>query len=86
MVASGHHWKTLVRSFFAEDVKGGKTDQQYSLICLLNAIFKIFTEVVTKRINVVANHMVYPSQATFMQGRNMLDEMVVLHETVHKMP
>ena len=54
--------------------------QQYRRICLLNVSFKIFTKVATIRLNSVAEHVVRPSQTAFMQGRNILDGVVVLHE------
>ena len=59
--------------------------QQYRPICLLNVSFKIFTKVVTIRLNSVADHVVKPTQTAFMQGRNILDGVVVLYETVHEM-
>src|SRR3954469_3015910 len=59
--------------------------QQYRPICLLNVSFKIFTKVATIRLNSVAHHVVKPTQTAFMQGRNILDGVVVLHETVHEM-
>src|SRR3954462_6872904 len=59
--------------------------QQYRPICLLNVSFKIFTKVATIRLNSVADHVVKPTQTAFMQGRNILDGVVVLHETVHEM-
>jgi hypothetical protein len=37
----------------------------------------------TIRLNTVAE--VRPSQTPFMQGRNILDEVVTLHETVHEL-
>ena len=33
----------------------------------------------------MADHVVRPSQTTFMQGQNILDGVVILHETVHKL-
>jgi hypothetical protein len=42
--------------------------QQYRPICLLNVSFKIFTKVATLRLNMVADHVVRPSQTAFMQG------------------
>ena len=54
-------------------------------ICLLNVSFKIFTKVATNRLNSIADHVVRPSQTAFMQGRNILDGVVILHETVHEM-
>jgi hypothetical protein len=55
--------------------------QQYRHIYLLNISFKIFTKVATVRLNTVADHVIRPSQTAFMQGRNILDGVVVLHET-----
>ena len=59
--------------------------QQFRPICLLNVSFKIFTKVATIRLNSVADHVVRPSQTAFMQGRNILDGVAILHETVHEM-
>ena len=59
--------------------------QQFRPICLLNVSFKIFTKVATIRLNSVADHVVRPSQTAFMQGRNILDGVAILHETVHEL-
>ena len=59
--------------------------QQFRPICLLNVSFKIFTKVATIRLNTVADHVVRPSQTAFMQGRNILDGVTVLHETVNEL-
>src|SRR5438132_2509435 len=59
--------------------------QQYRPICLLNVSFKIFTKIATIRLNSVADHVVRPTQIAFMQGRNILDGVVILHETVHEL-
>jgi hypothetical protein len=59
--------------------------QQFRPICLLNVSFKIFTKTATLRLNSVADHVVRPSQTAFMQGRNILDGVVTLHETVHEL-
>ena len=42
-------------------------------------------KVTTIRLNSVADHVVKPTQTTFMQGRNILDGVIILHETVHEM-
>jgi hypothetical protein len=59
--------------------------QQFRPMCLLNVSFKIFTKVATIRLNTVADHVVRPSQTAFMQGRNILDGVVILHEAVHEL-
>ena len=56
--------------------------QQYRPICLLNVSFKIFTKVATVRFNSVVDHIISHTQTTFMQGRNILEGIVILHETV----
>ena len=59
--------------------------QQYRPICLLNVSFKIFTKVATNRITKVAHTVVRPTQTAFMPRRHILEEVVVLHETVHEL-
>jgi hypothetical protein len=59
--------------------------QQYRPICLLNVSFKIFMKVATIRLNMIADHVVRPSQTAFIQGRNILDGVVKLHERVHEL-
>jgi hypothetical protein len=61
-------------------INEAKRIQQYRPICLLNISFKIFMKVATIRLNIVDDHVVRPSQPTFMQGRNILDGVVTLHE------
>ena len=59
--------------------------QQYRPICLLNVSFKIFTKVATIRVNSVADHLISPTQTAFMRGRNILEGVVTLHETVQEL-
>jgi hypothetical protein len=42
-------------------------------------------KVATIGLNSVAAHVVQPSQTAFMQGRNIFDGVVVLHEAVHEL-
>ena len=59
--------------------------QQYRPICLLNVSFKIFTKVATNRLVKVAHKVISPTQTTFLPGRNIMEGVVVLHETIHEM-
>jgi hypothetical protein len=45
--------------------------------------FKIFTKVGTNRLNKVAQTVVSLTKTTFMQGRNIMERVVILHETIH---
>lgn len=62
-----------------------KTILQYRLICLANVSFKIFTKVATNRIILVAQNIIQPSQTTFLPGRNIMEGLIILHETIHEM-
>lgn len=59
--------------------------QQYRLICLLNVSFKIFTKVVTNRLSKVAHIVIQPTQSAFLPGRNIMEGVIKLHETIHEM-
>ena len=62
-----------------------KQIQQYRPICVLNVCFKIFTKVCTNRLNRIAQTVVSPSQTAFMLGRNIMEGVVILHETIHEL-
>jgi exonuclease III len=59
--------------------------QQYRPICLLNVCFKIFTKVGTNRIMGIAPKVIRPTQSAFIPGRNILEGVVILHETIHEL-
>src|SRR5215216_2348583 len=58
--------------------------EKFRSICLLNVSFKIFTKVGTNRLTQIAHSVVQPSQSAFMQDRNILEGVVVLHEMLHE--
>ena len=58
--------------------------EQFRPICLLNVSFKIFTKVGTNRLSQIAHAVVQPTQTAFMPDRNILEGVVVLHETLHE--
>jgi hypothetical protein len=62
-----------------------KQIQQYKLICVLNVCFKILTKVCTNSLNRIAQKVVSPSQTAFMPGRNIMEGVVILHETIHEL-
>jgi hypothetical protein len=59
--------------------------QQFRPICLLNVSFKIFTKVITNKLTLVAQKVIQPTQTTFIQGRNIMEGVVILHETIHEL-
>jgi hypothetical protein len=54
-------------------------------ICLLNVSFKIFTNVAVNRIIGIVEDLISPSQTTFMPGRNIMEGVVILYETIHEL-
>lgn len=62
---------------------GADKIQMYRPICLSDTIFKIFTKVVNNKTMVVGDKGVDPVQSAFIKGRFILDDVVLLHETLH---
>jgi len=65
--------------------KDAKVIQQYTLICLLNVSFKIFTKVATNRLSTVAQKIIRPTQTAFLPGRNIMEGAVTIHKTIHEL-
>ena len=63
-------------------VQGADNIRQYGL-ALINVPFKIFTKVLNTRAMLVADKIVSKIQTAFMKGRYLLDNVVMLHETMH---
>jgi hypothetical protein len=64
--------------------KEANTIKHYRPICLLGVDYKWFTKVLTKRLTRVAESVISTTQTTFIPGRNILEGVVVLHETLHE--
>jgi hypothetical protein len=58
--------------------------QQYRPIFLLNVSFKIFTKVATNRLNILTDNVINLTQTTFRRGQNILEGVIILHESIHK--
>ena len=58
--------------------------EQFRPIRLLNVSFKKFTKVGANRLTQIAHSVVQHSQTAFMPARNILEGVVVLHETLHE--
>lgn len=59
--------------------------QQYRPIYLLTVSFKIFKKTATNRLLSVAGKVTRPTQTAFLPGRNIMEGVVVLHETLHEL-
>jgi hypothetical protein len=59
--------------------------QQYRPICLPSVSFKIFTEVLTNRLTSIAHKVIQMTKTAFLPGRNIMEGVMILHETIHEM-
>jgi hypothetical protein len=57
---------------------------QFCPICLLNVSFKIFIKVTVNRMTGIVTKLIIPSQTAFILGRNIMEGVVMLHETIHE--
>jgi hypothetical protein len=76
---------TLVPLFYYQSVRKlvefNNTDPS---VCL-NVSIKIFTKVATNRLMSVAQKVINPTQMAFLPRRNIMEGVVILHETVHEL-
>jgi hypothetical protein len=70
---------------FIPKLKEATNIRHYRPICVLNVDYRWFTKVLTKRLTRVANSIISNTQTTLMSGRNILEGVVVLHETIHEL-
>jgi mannosylglycoprotein endo-beta-mannosidase len=54
-------------------------------ISLINCSFKVFSKVLTLRLGKIMNRLISPQQSAFIQGRYILESVVVAHELVHSL-
>jgi hypothetical protein len=59
--------------------------KNYRLISLLNCSFKIFGKLLTGRLEKVSDRLVSKEQSAFIQGRYILENVVIAHEVVHNL-
>jgi hypothetical protein len=66
-------------------IKEANTIKKFRPICLLGVDYKWFMKVLTNRLAKVADSLISSTQIAFIPGRNILEGVVILHETIHEM-
>jgi hypothetical protein len=51
----------------------------------LNVSFNFFTKVGTNRASMIVHKVIRPTQSAFIPGRNILEGVVILHDTIHEL-
>lgn len=59
--------------------------QEYRPICLLNVSLKLLTKVATNMIGLVTDKFIKQTQTTFMSWHNIMEGIIILHETIHEL-
>jgi hypothetical protein len=65
--------------------KESNTADKYRLISLCNVVYKIITKIIAKSLKPILQEIISPEQGGFVEGRQILDGIVVAHETIHSL-
>ena len=65
-------------------VQDAEKIQQYRPICLLNCLYKWITKVLTLRLEKVVDKLILENQTAFMKKRDIMNDIMVLHEVLQE--
>jgi hypothetical protein len=65
-------------------IKEATKIQKYRSICLLNCLYKLITKVLTSRIEPYAQKLISEHQTAFINDRNIMTGVMILHEILHE--
>ena len=71
---------TLIPKSEGEDRPG-----KFKPIALCNAIYKIISKVIANRLKLILPIMIGPEQSGFVEGRQILDGIILVHESFHSL-
>jgi len=80
-------WPAINSTFFTLIPKNDNSEyaQGFQPIALCNVIYKIIAALIIKRLKPLLNSLISPEQTGFVEGRQILDGMVVTQEVIHSL-
>ena len=63
--------------------KGMEDPVKLRPIALCNVIYKIISKVIANRLRPLLPFLISPEQVGFVEGRQILDGIILVHETIH---
>jgi hypothetical protein len=85
--ATGQVLQALNATFLTLVPKEGKAHlpKQFRPIALCNVIYKLLTKVIAKRLNLILSTIISPEQSGYVEGRHILDSVILAHEVIHSL-
>ena len=79
--------KAFNATFLSLILKGEGADSRgkFRNIALCNVIYKIISKVIVNRLKPLLPSLISPEQSGFVEGRHILDGIIVVHETIHSL-
>ena len=65
--------------------QGTEDPGKFRPIALCNVIYKIITKVIANRLRPLLPVLISPEQAGFVEGRQILDGIILVHEAIHSL-
>jgi hypothetical protein len=85
--ATGQVLQALNATFLTLVPKEGHAHhpKQFRPIALCNAIYKLLTKVIARRLKPILPTIISPEQSGYVEGRQILDSVILAHEVIHSL-